>query len=313
MTDVGFNPPLEKQIAEPSLYRDKLRSVIPQFIYDSYPKFVSFLEAYFDYLNQQDGIVDKIAALKDNSDPTLSEFRSNLLAEFGENVPATTALDQGTLLKILKLFYLSKGNEDSVKAYFRLFLSDENIRVIYPKDNMLITDDGIWDDTNDIYTSFQGLLDESLIVLQDDDYYQIYSYVIKSGQSVNDWGEQFEEAVHPMGWKFFGEVEITEIARFRVNLLSPLFVPGFQTLDNPARVITSDASHLELAKFQNFRMVMNTRVNMNDHDTFDIANNLTAADRVIIEDIADFTIDELINTSTITPIRKGSEIVITTS
>lgn len=310
MTTSDFNLPIEQVCNNPSFERRKIRSAIPAHIYDSYPNFVNFLKAYFDYLEQDNKVLGKIKNLRNSRDPVMSSFKTSLVKEFGENFPNVTAIGNDLLLKILKMFYLSKGNEDSIKAYFKLFLNDSNARVVYPKTNILRTDDGEWDNSNSVYTSFRGHLDEAFMVLQDDDYYQIYSYVIRSGQSFNDWGTVFKEAVHPVGWKVFGEVELTELAKFRVGLLSPLCVPGYQQADEPALILTAAAQHDEQGIMQQLYRIMNPLA-PDSYDSLDLGYNILGTQGLIVGDLSNFTIEELTTSAVPTTIRRGATIIIT--
>jgi hypothetical protein len=56
-----------------------------------------------------------------------------------------------------------------------------------------------------------GFISNSTKKLQGRDYYQEYSYVLKTGQSINVWGDVVRKLVHPAGTKMFGEVLITSI------------------------------------------------------------------------------------------------------
>ncbi len=309
MTTSDYNLPIEQGCKDPSFERRKIRSALPAFIFDENPNFVNFLKAYFAYLDQDGKALNKIKDLQDARDPVMSAFKSSLIKEFGENFPNVTAIDNDTLLKILKMFYVSKGSEESITAYFRLFLNDQAARVVYPKDNMLRCDDGEWDNSNSVYTSFRGHLDEAFMVLQDDDYYQIYSYVIRSGQSFNDWGVVFKEAVHPAGWKVFGEVELVEIARFRTGLLSPLLVPGSQEAADPARILTSAAAHDEDAVQQQLYKIMYPLA-VFGHDSLDLMYNVLGSQGLSVSDLAAFTIAELTTDAVDTTIRRGATITI---
>ena len=202
------------------------------------------------------------------------------------------------------MYYISKGSEESIQAYFHIFLNDPSARVVYPKESILKTDDGQWDDANQVYTSFRGKLDEAFMVLQDDDYYQIYSYVIRSGQSVRDWGMTFEETVHPAGWKYFGEVEITETARFRTGTRSPLIVPGYQEAAEPALLITSKATFTERAHQQQLYRIMNPQAS-EGYDSLSLGRNILNNTGMVIGDFAGFTIDELTTTAVDTNLRRG--------
>ena len=50
--------------------------------------------------------------------------------------------------------------------------------------------------------------------IQDSFYYQDYSYVVRVGQSINEWRDAIKSTVHPVGWNVFGEVEVVSRAVF---------------------------------------------------------------------------------------------------
>lgn len=309
MTTSTYHLPIEQACNKASFEKAKIRTAVPAHILESYPKFHNFLKAYYEFLDQDTEMVSKIKALRNARDPVMSDYKTQLVKEFGENFPNVTAVDNDVLLKILKMYYITKGSEESIIAYFNLFLNDQTARVVYPKDNILKTDDGQWDDTNSVYTSFRGHLDEAFMVLQDDDYYQIYSYVVRSGQSVNDWGMAFEESLHPVGWKFFGEVEITETAKFRIGLLSPLCVPGSQEAEEPALEVYSDAACDEDGVQQQLYRVMYPLA-VEGYNSLSLGYNILGTQGLTISDLADFTIEELTTTAVDTTVRRGATIII---
>ena len=47
--------------------------------------------------------------------------------------------------------------------------------------------------------------------VQDSNYYQDYSYVVRIGQSINEWRESVRRSVHPAGWNVFGEVSFSTL------------------------------------------------------------------------------------------------------
>lgn len=310
MASTKYNLPIEQACLNPSFEKEVLRNAIPSHIQDTHTQFFFFLQKYFEYLKQDNNAFSKIKSIQGARDPVVSQYKTSLLKEFGENFPNITSITDDILLKILKMFYVSKGNENSIIAYFRIFLNDQRAFVVYPKENMLRTDDGIWDDANNVYVSFQGFLDESGMVLQDDDYYQIYSYVVKSGQSVNKWGPKFEEAVHPTGWKFFGEIELVSLALFEIGDLSPTIVPGSQVPVEQPVVLTSEAFHEELAFIQQLELVWNPTAEFT-YDSLDLGYNILNNQGLTISDLADFTIEELTTIAVDTDIRRGATIIIT--
>jgi hypothetical protein len=62
--------------------------------------------------------------------------------------------------------------------------------------------------TSGEYAGVKGQASESTKKIQDSDYWQDYSYVIKVGESLKVWKDDFKRTMHPAGFNFFGEVTI---------------------------------------------------------------------------------------------------------
>ena len=66
----------------------------------------------------------------------------------------------------------------------------------------------------------RGKVSEATMRVQDSLYYQDYSYVVRIGQSINQWRESIRNSVHPAGWNVFGEVSFaTSLAQAQANSL----------------------------------------------------------------------------------------------
>ena len=66
----------------------------------------------------------------------------------------------------------------------------------------------------------RGILSEDTMRIQDSYYYQDYSYVVRIGESINQWRESIRRSVHPIGWNVFGEVSFaTSLADAQLNSL----------------------------------------------------------------------------------------------
>ena len=66
----------------------------------------------------------------------------------------------------------------------------------------------------------RGILSEDTMRIQDSFYYQDYSYVVRIGESINQWRESIRRSVHPAGWNVFGEVSFaTSLADAQLNSL----------------------------------------------------------------------------------------------
>jgi len=122
--------------------RTQLSSVvsrqIPEFIREDYPTFVAFVEAYYEYLQEQG--VDLSTAR--DIDKTLDEFVVEFKKELAHNLPQIEG-DERFLLTHIKDQYLSKGSEASYKLLFRL-LFGKKVELTYPGTQMLRASDGRW-------------------------------------------------------------------------------------------------------------------------------------------------------------------------
>ena len=57
--------------------------------------------------------------------------------------------------------------------------------------------------------------------IQDSSYYQSYSYVIKSGTTIDNWREYIKRLLHPPGYALFGRTVITGLLQTGLKLTSP--------------------------------------------------------------------------------------------
>jgi hypothetical protein len=138
---------------------DKLTSILinrqlPEFIREEYPKFILFLEAYYEFLekeqytlgvSQKNDLIDKAKDLRFVSDVDLSldQFEEHFFNMFLPYMPKETAANKDFVIKNIMPLYLSKGSEKSYKLLFRLLFDDE-INVTYPRDQILRASDGRW-------------------------------------------------------------------------------------------------------------------------------------------------------------------------
>lgn len=127
---------------------------VPGFIRDDYPKFISFLEAYYEFLeneqftgsvSQKNDIQNKIDVLRNISDVdvSLDTFEDHFFSSFLPYLPKDTAANKDIIIKNIMPLYLEKGSEKSFKLLFRM-LFDADVKLNFPKDNVLRASDGRW-------------------------------------------------------------------------------------------------------------------------------------------------------------------------
>ncbi len=123
---------------------------IPEFIREENPLFVSFLEAYYEFLENKQGSQknDLVTKAKDiryisDVDKSITEFEDNFFNTFASLIPKSLQVDKAFLIKNVLPLYLAKGNEKSFKLLFRMLFNDE-IDITLPKNNVLRASDGKW-------------------------------------------------------------------------------------------------------------------------------------------------------------------------
>lgn len=286
----------EKQRRDLSFIRRKVRSAIPAQILSENENLENFINAVYDYMYRPDGLSTKIAALSSARDTDDTQFMSALKVDLAKDFPETNTLDDRTLLRVLYLFYLSKGSTEAVESYFKVFLNSPNIEVVYPKDNLLRTSDGTWDSDNSTFTTSRGFLSETTIVLQDSYYYQLYSYVIKSGISVNDWGSIFKPLVHPTGWEFFGEVELIGNAFFDVGVKSPTIQPCNIVPDARFLIVGSAVMNTPRASVTpRTHIITRSQSDLYNWSMNEYKHNILNASNITLADVNDLTFDDFEN------------------
>lgn len=125
-------------------------SQLPAFVRDDNPLFVSFMEAYYEYLEQnvidtgstgQGKVVERINNLRSyqNIETTLDDFANILFNQFIQFLPQPdgSRVDFKKLLPHIKDFYRARGTEKSYKFLLRLLSNGQDVDVFYPKDHIL--------------------------------------------------------------------------------------------------------------------------------------------------------------------------------
>lgn len=117
----------------------------PEFMRDDAPKFIAFLKAYFEYLEQTQKAGDATRGLFDymDIDRTLDDFVEHFRREFLINIPTNIQADKRLLTKYIRDFYRARGSEQGYRFLFRAMF-DEEIDFYYPGDDILRASDGRW-------------------------------------------------------------------------------------------------------------------------------------------------------------------------
>jgi hypothetical protein len=177
-----------------------VRQVLPEYFTTSYPNLVTFLEAYYEHLDSDEnfgGIVNEILTIRDVEDVTLKRL-DFVLDEIALGVSHTQFTFPREALRNFGNFFRVKGSLYSAEGFFRAFFGVTNVEITYPKNSLLRVGD-----------LTQGKIGpEDAFVLQDGRIFQIFSVLIKSPLSLNDWEILYRNFVHPSGFFLGAEVEV---------------------------------------------------------------------------------------------------------
>ena len=152
--------------------------------------------------------IEEALNIDDNTDDYLELMQKEIAAA----IPRDLTVNKRALYKSITDFYKVRGTTDSIEIFFRL-LFNEDVEVEQPWDKTLKPSDGGWDATQNRYTDAKGQLSHNTKI-HDSDFYQKFSYVIRTGKNLVDWKNSFTKLVHPAGFKFFGEILLlTQLTR----------------------------------------------------------------------------------------------------
>ena len=117
----------------------------PEHIRENGPRFVAFLEAYYEYLEQTNKAGNAIRTLNDNQDidRTVSDFVEYFRREFALSIPKSALADKRLIVKHIREFYRSRGSQKSFKFLFHILFGKE-VDFYYPGEDILRVSDGRW-------------------------------------------------------------------------------------------------------------------------------------------------------------------------
>ena len=118
--------------------------MLPSFVAEDNPIFVSFMEAYFEYVEQRGMPLAMMRSMKDyiDSDAMLGDFITSFFEEMKE-IPKNIIADKQLLAKHIYELYQAKGTIRSYDLLFRIMFG-ESCRVYLPREDMLRVSGGNW-------------------------------------------------------------------------------------------------------------------------------------------------------------------------
>jgi len=122
-------------------------SQLPEHIRDdpSYANFVTFLQAYYEWMEQSGNVTDRTKNLLNykDVDSSTDEFLSYFYNDFLSYFPKEILADKVELVKLAKELYKSKGTPASYQLLFRI-LYNMDVDFFYTKDAVLKASNGKW-------------------------------------------------------------------------------------------------------------------------------------------------------------------------
>lgn len=126
---------------------------LPGFVREQHPRFVSFLEAYYEFLEKEhpelnianNNVLEQVEKLRyvSDVDVSLEKFEEQFFNTFLPYFSKNSAANKDIIIKNIMPLYLAKGSEKSFKLLFRM-LFDESVQLSYPRDYILRASDGKW-------------------------------------------------------------------------------------------------------------------------------------------------------------------------
>ena len=174
----------------------KVREALPEYFTSEYPKLVTFLEKYYQFLDS-DGTSSfgkELRQAYDLRDVHATTQLDNLISEIASGLPNGDAFtDARYAATRLAELQRNKGTRFATEEFFRLFFKEE-VEVEFPK--------------KDIFTVGSSKIGtESLKFIQNGALYQVFSVLIKTALSAPTWEELYKKFMHPAG--FFIGARIT--------------------------------------------------------------------------------------------------------
>ena len=124
---------------------------LPEFIRDNpdYANFVSFLQAYYEWMEQSGNVMDLSKNLlnyrdvDNTTDEFLKYFYNDFLSYFPKELLEDPTKNKSTIVKLAKELYKSKGTPASYQFLFRL-LYNADVEFFYTKDAVMKASSGKW-------------------------------------------------------------------------------------------------------------------------------------------------------------------------
>lgn len=168
---------------------DAIKEVLPEYFATNYPTLVAFLEAYYEYMNQEGEFSEVINDLKELRDVSTTDLQyiNNILEEVGLGIAEDFFDNPREIVKNFARYFRIKGSEYSIEGFFRAFF-DTHMELHYPKEDIFT----IGDPESKIGTNGKKYIQNGKSL-------QILSILLSSEISLTKWSNLYKKYVHPAG------------------------------------------------------------------------------------------------------------------
>lgn len=130
---------------------------LPEFVREDYSTFLSFLEAYYEYLDQNYAKrnLKELRDIDDTLESFITYFKNEANCYLSNDFANCPNVDKRQFLRNIKQYYNAKGSEAAYKFLFRLLYNKE-IEVFYPKSQILRASDGRWTQEISLFIEFSA-------------------------------------------------------------------------------------------------------------------------------------------------------------
>ena len=109
-------------------------SLYPDSLKESASNLINFIERYYEHLNRTGLPSSEIASITREKDIDIvsDKYLTQIQSLIARNIPNSRVLDKVTLYRIIIQYYHTRGSEDSIHTFFKIFF-DEIVSIFYPK------------------------------------------------------------------------------------------------------------------------------------------------------------------------------------
>lgn len=220
-----------------NFHEPSVKEILPEYFTSSFPKFISLLEKYYEFLDENES-TELLHHLLEARDITQVDLELLTYIE-NELLLGNAFIDRRMTAEFSSEMLRAKGTKYSVQWFFRAFYNLD-AEVVFPKENRFMLNDEL-----------SALGSESLRFLTDDKLYQIFAVLVKVGVPISEWKELYKKLIHPAGMYLAAKLLIIDVIELGFSMIQPNvglsnFVFGEQESILSASLTTSASGEIEI-------------------------------------------------------------------